>query len=331
MSEKAYGVGVVGLGMGHACCPWVLKSPGCRLAAVCDNNAERLKRSTDEFKIAGFTDYDELLKSKDVDIVYILTPSGLHADMGIKAAKAGKHVIVAKPMDVSLEKCDALIEACRKASVLCAVDFNGRFDDMQQKVRHAIDTGLFGKLVLGEARLKWYRSNEYYAAGGWRGTWKMDGGGSLANQTIHQIDQLQWYMGPIDSVVAAVTGIFTHPAIETEDLGMALVRFKNGSVGTVLGTTTSPKDLCAGLEIHGADGGVQWTTSTPQFFFLDQAREQKIQRASEIRTSVEDVAAVLNGKKKELSISGEEGRKSIELLTGIYRSAREKREIKFPL
>ncbi|MBI3830093.1 MAG: Gfo/Idh/MocA family oxidoreductase [Planctomycetes bacterium] len=329
--DKTFGVGIVGLGMGHACCPWVIESPGCRLVAVCDNNAERLKRSTDQFKVAGYTNYDELLASKDIDFVYIMTPSGMHADMGIKAAQKGKHVCVAKPMDVTLEKCDALIEACRKANVLCAVDFNGRFADLQQKIRYALDVGLFGKLILGEARLKWYRSDQYYSAGGWRGTWKMDGGGSLANQTIHQIDQLQWFMGAVDCVSAAEVGIFAHSGIETEDLGMALLRFKNGAVGSILGTTTFPKDYYAGLEIHGTEGAVNAMRGAPEWLFHDKTREEKLQRASAFKTSVENMAAVLNGKTDKLICDGLEGRKSIEVLTAVYRSARERKEIKLPL
>ncbi|MBE7462483.1 MAG: Gfo/Idh/MocA family oxidoreductase [Planctomycetes bacterium] len=331
MGDTGYGVAIVGLGMGHAACPWVIKAPGVKLTAVCDLNAERLKKSTDEFKVAGETDYAKLLERKDVDIVYIMTPSGLHAEMGVKAAAKGKHVIVAKPMDVSLEACDRLIDACEKAKVLCSVDFNGRFDDLQQKIRFAIDQGLFGKLILGEARLKWYRSDQYYAAGGWRGTWKMDGGGALANQTIHQIDQLQWYMGQVDCVVAAEAGIYNHEKIETEDLGLAIVKFKNGAAGTVMGTTTFPVNAYAGLEIHGSAGGVLAMRGDPSWFFHEKEREQQIQRASEVRTSVEDMARVLDGKQKSLLCDGHEGRKSIELLTGIYRASREKREIKFPL
>ncbi|MCW8129670.1 MAG: Gfo/Idh/MocA family oxidoreductase [Planctomycetota bacterium] len=324
-------MGIIGLGMGHACCPWVIESPGCRLEAVCDNNAERLKRSTEQFKVKGYTDYDELLASKEIDIVYIMTPSGMHADMGIRAAQKGKHVCVAKPMDVTLEKCDALIEACRKAGVLCTVDFNGRFADLQQKIRYALDNKMFGKLILGEARLKWFRSDQYYSAGGWRGTWKMDGGGSLANQTIHQIDQLQWFMGDVECVTAAEVGIFSHSGIETEDLGMALLRFKNGAVGSILGTTTFPKDYYAGLEIHGTEGAVNAMRGAPEWIFQDKAREEKLARASAFKTSVENMAAVLNGKTKQLICDGHEGRKSIEVLTAVYRSAKERKEIKLPL
>ena len=329
--DKAFGVGIVGLGMGHSCCPWVINSPGCRLAAVCDTSTERLKHSTEAFKVPGFTSYDDMLDSKDVDIVYIMTPSGLHADMGVRAAQKGKHVCVAKPMDVTLEKCDALIEACRKAGVLLTVDFNGRFADLMQQIRYAIDNNLFGKVILGEARLKWFRSDQYYSAGGWRGTWKMDGGGSLANQTIHQIDQLQWFMGQVDSVVAGISGIFAHTKIETEDLGMAMLRFKSGAIGTILGTTTFPKDQYAGLEIHGFEGGILTTGREPVWVFQDETRKELLKRASDFKTSVENMAAVLNGKSKYLVCDGLEGRKSTEVLTAVYKSAREGKEVKLPL
>jgi UDP-N-acetyl-2-amino-2-deoxyglucuronate dehydrogenase len=331
MADKTFGVGIIGLGMGHECGKWVRNAPNCKVAAVCDVSDERIARSVEEFKCAGEKDYDKMLDRKDVDFVYIVTPSGTHADLGIKAAKKGKHVCVAKPMDVTVEKCDALIEACQKAGVLLTVDFNGRFADLQQKIRYAIDNKLFGKLIMGEARLKWYRSDTYYANGGWRGTWKMDGGGSLANQTIHQIDQLQWYMGDVEAVTAAEVGIFAHSAIETEDLGMALLRFKNGAVGTILGTTTFPKDAYAGIEIHGSEGGVIAMRGDPQWFFADETRLQKLQRASTVQTSVEDMALVLNGKKDKLSCDGKEGRKSIEVLTAVYKAAKERREVKLPL
>ena len=330
-ADKTFGVAIVGLGMGNACAEWVTKSPGCKLAAVSDTNEERLKKSCGQWNVPGEKDYDNLLERKDVDIVYIVTPSGTHADLGIRAANKGKHVCVAKPMDVTLEKCDALIAACAKNGVLLTVDFNGRLADLQQQIRYAIDSKLFGKLILGEGRLKWYRSDKYYASGGWRGTWKMDGGGSLANQTIHQIDQLQWYMGDVDCVTAAEVGIFAHPSIETEDLGMALLRFKNGAVGGILGTTTFPKDHYAGLEIHGTEGAVVAMGGTPQWLFHDESRLQRLQRASPFKAHVENMAAVLNGKTGKLICDGHEGRKSVEILTAVYRSARERKEIKLPL
>ena len=327
MSDKTFGVGIIGLGMGHECAKWVRTAKNCRVACVCDTDEARIKRSVDEFKCAGEKSFDAMLDRKDVDIVYIVTPSGTHAELGIKAAVKGKHVLVAKPMDVTVAKCDRLIEACAKNGVLCAVDFNGRLQDLQQKIRYAIDNNLFGKLIMGEARLKWYRSDQYYSSGGWRGTWKMDGGGSLANQTIHQIDQLQWYMGPVECVSAAEVGIFAHSSIETEDLGMALLRFKNGAVGTVIGTTTFPKDFYAGIEIHGNEGGISAVRGDPVWLFHDEARSQKLQRATPFTSHTENIAAVLNGQAKELLCDGKEGRKSIQVLEAIYRSAKERRSV----
>ena len=327
-AAKTYGVGIIGLGMGHECGKWVRTSKNCRVACVCDMDDAKIKRSVDEFNCGGEKSYEAMLARPDVDIVYIVTPSGTHAELGIKAAQRGKHVLVAKPMDVTVENCDRLIEACSKNSVLCAVDFNGRLADLQQKIRYALDQKLFGRLIMGEARLKWYRSNQYYAAGGWRGTWKMDGGGSLANQTIHQIDQLQWYMGAVEAVSAAEVGIFAHEGIETEDLGMALLRFKNGAVGSIVGTTTFPKDFYAGLEIHGTEGAISALRGDPIWMFHDETRVQQLQRAVPFTTHVENMAAVLNGECKELVCDGHEGRKSIAVLTAVYRSAREKCEIK---
>lgn len=159
MGKDQYGIGVVGLGMGHTCCQWVRDSPGVRLVAVCDSDPEQLKRSCEQHKCEGTESFDGLIDRADVDIVYIVTPSGTHSALGVQAAEKGKHVIIAKPMDVTLDACDRLIERCDRAGVLCAVDFNNRFVDAQQQIHHAIDRGRFGKLILGEARLKWYRSD----------------------------------------------------------------------------------------------------------------------------------------------------------------------------
>lgn len=332
MAAKTLGVAVIGLGMGRACCKWVRESKNCKLTAVCDLNEERLAQVAKEFEVDGVKDYDALLARKDVDIAYIMTPSGLHAKQGIQAAQAGKHVVVAKPMDVTVQACDELIAACKKAGVLLAVDFNSRFSTEQQKIHFAVQEGLFGKLILGEGRLKWYRAPSYFeGARAWHGTWKMDGGGSLANQTIHQIDQILWHMGPVEQVVAAQTGIFAHENIETEDLGLALLRFRNGALGSIMGTTSYPKESpYAGIEIHGTEGGVLTTFDEPQWTFFDDARAAKLERCVPYKTSVENIAAVVNGETDKLVCDGAEGRRANALLTAIYTSAKEKRSVDLP-
>ena len=162
MPDKPVRFAIVGLGMGRVRAKECKQVAGAELALLCDIDKERLERSCKEFEVPGVASYDEVLKRDDIDAVMILTPSGMHADMGIAAARAGKHVVSTKPLDVSLEAIDRLIKVCDKQKVLLAVDFQERYTDMPQRVRAALDQGLFGDLILIEARLKWFRGDEYY-------------------------------------------------------------------------------------------------------------------------------------------------------------------------
>ena len=193
---KTYGFGIIGCGMisdFHSAAISELEHG--QLVAVSSRNAENAKRLTDQYNVDSYTDYTEMLKRDDLDIVCVCTPSGAHLEPAVAAAEAGKHVVVEKPLEITLERCDAIIEACDAASVrLCAI-FNSRFTESTQLVKSTIESGRFGKLTLGDAYIKWYRSQEYYDSGGWRGTWNLDGGGALMNQSIHAIDLLQYFMG----------------------------------------------------------------------------------------------------------------------------------------
>ena len=201
------------------------------------------------------TDLADVLGRGDIDCVMVMTPSGTHAEIGIRAAKAGKHVVTTKPMDVSTEACDRLIAACDDAGVKLAVDYQSRYVDSNYRVAEALKRGWLGKPILGEVRFKWFRSDEYFEHnGGWRGTWKMDGGGSLANQGAHLLDVISWFMGDFESVYGEMA-IMNHD-IETEDIGLAIVRFKNGARGVIVGTTTFPTSVYFSAEVHGTDGGI---------------------------------------------------------------------------
>ncbi|MEM2935703.1 MAG: Gfo/Idh/MocA family oxidoreductase [Candidatus Bathyarchaeia archaeon] len=330
MALKEIGFGVVGLGMGRNRCELVSKTEGAVLRAVVDVNEERAREVASNYGVDWYRDYSKLLARKDVDVVYVLTPSGLHAEMAVEAARAGKHVITTKPMCVSLKQADAMIRECRRAKVKLAVDFESRYLPDMLRIRKWIDDGRFGKLILGEARLKWYRSQEYYSTSGWRGTWRYDGGGSLMNQTVHLIDLLQWYMGPADSVTGRI-GVFTHQ-IETEDLGAAIINFKNGAVGTVLGTTTCPKDTAFRIEIHG-DRGLVITEGNVLHLshFLDgEERTEEEFLAGKPRNVVEDMIRAIREDEEPL-VTGEEGRKSVELVLAIYQSSMSGKRVKLPL
>ena len=323
MGEDSVRWAVMGLGMGRSRAKLIKETPGARLIAVCDIDEERARNCSKEFECKAYTGLEELLKDDEVEVVFTLTPSGLHAEQCTAAIEAGKHAVTTKPMDVSSEKCRKAIGAAKETKRLLAVDFNARYQERHLLIRAAIDEGLFGGLILGEARLKWYRSQKYYDRGGWRGTWEMDGGGSLANQTVHQIDLMLWYMGEPARVWGRY-GIFAH-RIETEDLGMAMVEFKSGAAGMVLGTTSFPKSAYCGVEIHGDKGGVVATGET-EWYFLDPEDEKKLSHDYPHKNIVEDVNSALRKGTPPLC-DGEQGLRSVAFLEAVYRSSREGRPV----
>ena len=310
---------VVGLGMGYHRAKLISETEGADLTAVCDVNKELANKTAEEFGCRMYSDFDELLKNDEVDVVFVVTPSGLHAEQGTAVLEAGKHAVLTKPMDVSSAKCRGILEVAKKADRLLAVDFQSRYFENFQQIRFAIEQNLLGELILGECRLKWYRSQEYYDSGGWRGTWEMDGGGSLANQTVHFIDILLWFMGKPKRVWGKY-GVFAHK-METEDMGMAMVEFESGALGTVLGTTTFPKHAYHGLEVYGKKGGVISFEET-KWFFTDSEEEKQLERVCPYENVVQDVTAAIQTGGKPLC-PGEEGIRSVEFLEALYQSSRE--------
>jgi UDP-N-acetyl-2-amino-2-deoxyglucuronate dehydrogenase len=197
MAEQT-GFAVVGLGMGRHHCKAIAAAPGARLVAVCDTDGERLEATAKEYGCRAYSDYAELLADDEVVVVNIATPSGMHSAMGIQAAAAGKHMIVEKPADIKPERIDELIAAGKKHSVKIAGIFQSRLDPLNIRIREAIAAGRLGKLIGVHGHLPWYRKQSYYEGlhGKWKGTWEMDGGGSLMNQGVHTVDLLQWLAGP---------------------------------------------------------------------------------------------------------------------------------------
>lgn len=324
------GFGIIGLGMGHERARWIVKTEGAKLVAVCDLNEERLKKSMTEFGCDGYTDFKKMLRRKDLDVVMVMTPSGTHADFAIAAARRGKHVITTKPMEVSLKRCDKMIAACEKAGVKLAVDFELRFYPQYRWIKACVDAGEFGRMIFGEARCKWYRTQAYYEAGGWRGTWKMDGGGALANQSVHVVDALVHVMGkPVE--VYAQTATVAHQ-IETEDLGIAMINFESGARGSIIGTTTLPGGAEFGIEVHGEAGGgstlrVKYGTDDAQWFFTGDKKQPATPAPQAPRNVIEDFVACMRESRQPF-VTGQEGRRSIELLTAIYKSSRKRKAVK---
>lgn len=317
------GFAVVGLGMGYNRAKLICETEGAELKAVVDLNAELAEKVATELATDWTTDLDEVLSRSDVDVVMVMTPSGTHADLGSKAARAGKHVITTKPMDVSTAACDRLIQACDAAGVLCGVDYQSRYVENNFRVAEGIHQGILGRPILGEVRFKWFRSQDYFeASGGWRGTWKMDGGGSLANQGAHLLDLLCWFMGDAEKVYGE-TAIMNHQ-IETEDVGLAIINFKSGAKGTVLGTTTFPESVYFSAEVHGTDGGIliDDVLGGKMRVFGGGIEESLMAIENPVVHIVDDVLKALDTG-SSLRVDGREGRRTVALLEAIYKSAHE--------
>jgi predicted dehydrogenase len=299
---------------------------------------------------AVYTDYDRFLKHPGLEIVNICTPSGAHLEPAIAAAAAGKHVVVEKPLEITLARCDRLIAECRRRGVKLCTIFPSRFSPANLVLKEAIDEGRFGTLTLGDSYVKWWRTQQYYDGGGWRGTWKLDGGGAYMNQAIHNVDLLQWFMGDV-AEVTGFTGTLAHERIEVEDTGVAALRFRNGALGVIEATTSAFPGLLKKTEIHGTNGSViveQDDVLLWQFepgARKDSAIRRKFARRTGGGGGAADPRAIsYAGHREQLSdfvkaietgrtprVDGGEGRKSVEIILAIYKAAKTGRTVKLPL
>lgn len=305
---------------------------GARLAAVCDTVRQRADDFAAMHRVAAFYDIEEMLNEKSIDVVSILTPSGMHSDHAIAAAKYGKHVIVEKPMALRLEDADAMIRACDQAGVMLFVVKQNRFNVPVLKAREALEAGRFGSLVMGTVRVRWCRDQLYYDGDAWRGTWRYDGG-VLANQASHHIDMLEWFMGEVESVHArALTALVD---IEAEDTAVATLRFRSGALGIIEATTaTRPRDLEGSLSILGEKGAVEiagfavnkiraWQFS-PKLPSDDEVMERFSVNPPDIYGFGHQayyhhvVDCLANG--RAALVDGLEGRRSLELISALYES-----------
>ena len=341
--------GIIGCGV---IAPWhaisISRVEGARLVAVCDCIREKAEKlAADWGKPKVYVGYHDLLADPDVDAVCICTPSGMHADMGVDAAQAGKHVLAEKPIDIDLARIDRMIAACRQAEVKLAVIFQRRTSPVWNKVREAVHSGRLGRMVLGDAYLKYYRSQEYYDSGDWRGTWALDGGGALMNQGVHCVDVLQWIMGPVEHVFAYADHLVRR--IEVEDTAVAALRFASGAFGVIEGTTSVSPGMDHRLEFHGEHGTIRVDGEKIVAWDVpgdEPAKEQgtggvdiKIGTAASDPTAigteghqaqVEDLVRSIRGDRDPL-VTGEEARKAVEVILAIYRSARTGSAVALPL
>jgi predicted dehydrogenase len=328
------GVAVAGCGMIGGVHVSALKEiPHAKVVGAWSRSAERGQAFAAQHGIKGYASYAALLADPEVQAVIVCLPSGYHAEYGIRAAQAGKHVIVEKPIDVTEAKARALIEACRTANRQLSVVFQNRYTSAARKVRDAIREGRLGTLVLGDAYVKWWRTPQYYAGSAWRGTRAIDGGGALINQAIHTIDLLQWLMGGVRRVCGLVR-TSTH-AIESEDLGVAVVEFQNGAVGVIEGTTAVQPGFKERLEIHGQKGSLtiegghvtSWKVEGCQEAdYLDPQPASFGGTASPVishvnhKAQLEDILAAIQAGRPS-PVSGEEGLQALKIVLGIYESS----------
>ena len=332
--EEKIGFGVVGCGLiGKVQAEAIGSIAGARLLAVCGRDEKRTSEFAAKFGIAGYTDYAAFLEHPDIQIVNICTPSGLHGEQSIKAAEAGKHVLVEKPIEITLQRADALIEACDRAAVKLGVIFQSRFLPAVQQIKRAIDEGRLGRLMIGDAIVKWYRAPEYYARDSWHGMLALDGGGALINQAIHTVDLLRWMMGPAETVFAMKSAL-RYPHIEGEDTLVASLRFQNGALGVIQAATSAKPGFKRRLEISGERGTVVLDGDAISCWAIE-GESDATGAAEQITDGSSNPAAISNeGHRRQIEdmmqaviedrapmIDGREGRKSLELVCALYESA----------
>ncbi|HEY0737295.1 MAG TPA: Gfo/Idh/MocA family oxidoreductase [Herpetosiphonaceae bacterium] len=328
------------------------------LVAVADKHSDRAAQLAQQYGVAAYASLDDLLGHRELDAVCICTPSGEHVASAIAVLQAGKHVVVEKPVDVTLETIDRLRAARRSPAQKVAVISQHRFDVSTQIVRDAIEQGRLGRLTVGTAQVRWWRSQTYYNSGAWRGTWELDGGGALMNQSIHTIDLLQWLMGPVVEV-SAYTGLLAHERMEVEDTAVAVVRFASGALGVIEGTTAAYPGLTARLEVHGDQGSAIIDNDELVYFHSaasggaeaaygaagggNQAADILKQHAaapvgpaagadpSQLsmahREQLRDFIAAIRDDREPL-VNIEEGRKPVAIILAIYESARTGRPVR---
>ena len=312
---------------------------GAQLVAVCDKIVSKAQVIADKYSIPVYSCFHDMMKAEKIDVVVVLTESGLHAQHTIELAPYGAHVVVEKPMALTLDDADAMIEACDKHGVKLFVVKQNRFNVPIVQLRKALDQGRFGKLIMGTIRVRWCRPQAYYDQDSWRGTWAYDGG-VLTNQASHHVDLLEWMMGDVESVFAKSKNALAD--IEAEDTAVVILKFRNGALGVIEATTAiRPKDLEGSISILGETGSVEVggfavnEMKTWNFSESKGADDNVIEKYSVNPPNVygfghqayyEHVVDCLRNKTPQL-VDGLQGRKSLELINAIYESIETGQEV----
>ncbi|MGV8879983.1 MAG: Gfo/Idh/MocA family protein [Sphingobacteriaceae bacterium] len=351
MEKKRFGFGIVGAGMiAHFHAQAIASIEQAELIGIFSINKTKSVPFAEKHTCAVFDTLEEMLAHPQIDIICICTPSGIHLEPVLKSIAAGKHCLIEKPLEVTLERCDQIIVAAKQAGVKIGVIFPSRFYEGSKQLKQAIDQHRFGDLVLGDAYVKWSRTPEYYQSGKWRGTWQFDGGGALMNQGIHTVDLLQWYMGEVEFVQSSATNRL-HKEIEVEDTVVSTVKFANGALGTIECSTAVYPGALKRLEIMGTSGTaiiedndlIAW-----KFAGHQETNEPGIAtqtKGNELTGGASDPGSInFIGHQKQIAdmieaiesdrdplIDGAEGRKSVEIVLAIYESAKTGQRVSLPL
>ncbi|MBN2376986.1 MAG: Gfo/Idh/MocA family oxidoreductase [Sedimentisphaerales bacterium] len=343
---KTWNFGIVGAGLiadFHARA--IGDVPNAKLIGFCDVARERAEALAEKYGGEAWGSYEEMLSDERIDIVTIATPSGLHLEPAVAAAEAGKHVICEKPLEITLERIDAMIEAHERCGTKLAGVFQNRFNDLMVVLREAVEAKRFGRITYAAAAVPWWREEAYYK-GTWHGDWKLDGGGALMNQSIHMIDMLCDLMGPVESV-QGFTARLGHENMEAEDTAVAVLRFADGALGSVYGTTASYPGQYKRFELTGTkgtavvveEGFAMWQ------FAQERAEDEQIRKrfgqvgggggvadpaaisyVNHTRNFQAFLAALEEG--REFELNGAEARKAVELILAIYEAAREQKLVR---
>jgi predicted dehydrogenase len=319
------------------------KIPNYSLVAVCDAQPGKARAALDKNQIAGVPAYEdlaEMLHKSDIDVIHLCTPSGAHCDPAIACLEAGKNVICEKPMEIQLDRIDRMAAAAQRTGSRLAGIFQNRWADANRAIKAAADEGRFGKFSWAGCFTPWYRPDKYYEEGGWRGTWKLDGGGAIMNQSVHAIDLLQWIVGPVKSVSAYASSRI-HPKIEVEDTASAALEFENGAYGTIMGTTAMFPGMPARIEV-GGENGTAVSENGLKFFKFREERPTDVElqtRLAQGRTKSAggagsaDIGLDLHARNimhilgaweegRDAETAGAEARKAVAIILAMYQSAR---------
>ncbi len=355
MTEKIR-FGIIGCGViGPTHAQAIGSIPDARLVAVADVVAEHAQKLAATYGVTPYASAQEMLDREQLDVVNICTPSGLHGELACQAMRSGHHVIVEKPMEISREAIAQMLRVQRESGVKMAVISQHRFDPAAKHVYELAQQRAFGRLVLGNAQIPWWRSQQYYDSGAWRGTWELDGGGVLMNQGIHSIDLLQWLMGPVRTIYAH-TETLAH-RMQTEDVAVAVLRFANGALGTLAGTTGAYPGLGSRIEVYGDQGSAviaddrlaslhlytEGEEVSPYGASAAQRAEAEVGRADRpsaaqdpaaigIASHVAQIADMIQAIRDDRPplVDGEAGRRPVEIILGVYESARTHQEVTVP-